>query len=173
VVNMFNQFIRNNNVVAGVLAFIRIYLGYQWITSGFGKITGGFDASGFMHGAIAKATGDHPAVQGWWAAFLETVALPNAEVFSYMVMWGEFLVGLALILGLFTNFAALMAITMNFAFLFSGTVSTNGQMILLTTFILVAGYNAGKFGLDRWVIPFLRNHNPRQRKGHNKQVATV
>ncbi|TRM10885.1 DoxX family protein [Lentibacillus cibarius] len=169
---MFTDILRNNKVVAGILAFLRIYIGYQWLTSGFGKITGGgFDASGFMQGAIASAGGEHPAVQGWWAAFLETVALPNAELFSFVVMWGEFLVGAALILGLFTNFAALMGITMNFAFLFSGTVSTNALMVLITVFLLVAGYNAGRFGLDRWVMPFLKNHNPRQK--HKTKPATV
>src|SRR5690606_29653442 len=171
---MINTFIRNNNVVAGILAFIRIYIGYQWITAGFGKLTGGgFDASGFIQGAIANAGGEHPAAQGWWATFLEAVALPNAEMFSFLVMWGEFLVGLALILGLFTNFAALMAITMNFAFLFSGTVSTNGQMILLTFVLLVAGYNAGKFGLDRWVIPFIRNFKQNRWNKNKKQVAVA
>ncbi|WP_226037066.1 DoxX family protein [Aquibacillus saliphilus] len=153
---MFVNYLRNNNVVAGILAIIRIYIGYSWLTSGWGKVTGGFDASGFIQGSIAKASGEHPAVQGWWAAFLESVALPGAGVFSFLVAYGEVLVGIALILGLFTNFAALMGIAMNFAFLFSGTVSTNGQMILLTAFLLVAGYNAGKFGLDRYVIPFLR-----------------
>ncbi|TMN22112.1 DoxX family protein [Lentibacillus cibarius] len=169
---MFTDILRNNKVVAGILAFLRIYIGYQWLTSGFGKITGGgFDASGFMQGAIASAGGEHPAVQGWWAAFLETVALPNAELFSFVVMWGEFLVGAALILGLFTNFAALMGITMNFAFLFSGTVSTNALMVLITVFLLVAGYNAGRFGLDRWVMPYLKNHNPRQK--HKTKPATV
>jgi thiosulfate dehydrogenase (quinone) large subunit len=153
---MFIQFLRENKGVAIFLAVIRVYLGYQWMTAGWGKITGGFDAGGFIQGAIGKATGDHPAVQGWWATFLEAVALPGADLFTYLVMWGELLVGIALILGVFTNFAALMGIIMNFAFLFSGTVSTNGQMILLTLFILVAGYNAGRFGLDRYVIPFMR-----------------
>src|SRR5690625_7706269 len=89
----------------------------------------GFDASGFIQGAIANAGGENPTVQAWWGAFLETFALPNAEMFSFMVAWGEVLVGIALILGIFTNFAALMGITMNFAFLFSGTVSTNAQKI--------------------------------------------
>ncbi|RKQ33452.1 DoxX family protein [Oceanobacillus halophilus] len=158
---MIMEFIRNNKMMAAILTVLRVYLGYAWFTGGLGKITsGGFDASGFIQGAIASAGGEHPAVQGWWAAFLETVALPNAELFSFMVMWGELLVGLALILGIFTNFAALMGITMNFAFLFSGTVSTNAQMVLMTVFILVAGYNAGRYGLDRWVIPFLKDHTP-------------
>ncbi|OZU89234.1 Crp/Fnr family transcriptional regulator [Virgibacillus indicus] len=169
------NFIRNNKAAAGILTFLRIYIGYQWLTGGFGKITsGGFDASGFIQGAIAGAGGDHPAVQGWWAAFLEAVALPNAELFSFMVMWGEFLVGIALILGIFTNFAALMGITMNFAFLFSGTVSTNAQMVLITVFLLVAGYNAGRIGLDRWVIPFLKDHTPiLKNKKQQKEVAVA
>ncbi|MFK9090786.1 hypothetical protein [Bacillus salipaludis] len=45
---------------------------------------------------------------------------------------------------------------MNFSFLFSGTVSTNGQMILLAFFVLVAGANAGKFGADRYAMPYVR-----------------
>ncbi|TFJ92963.1 DoxX family protein [Lentibacillus salicampi] len=170
---MFVDFLRHNKIVAGILAFLRIYIGYQWLTSGFGKITsGGFDASGFMQGAIAGAGGENSTVQSWWAAFLETIALPNAEIFSFLVMWGEVLVGAALILGIFTNFAALMGITMNFAFLFSGTVSTNALMVVMTIFLLVAGYNAGRFGLDRWVIPFLKNHNPR-RKRKDSEVAAA
>ncbi|MFC4388753.1 DoxX family protein [Gracilibacillus marinus] len=167
---MLVEFFRNNKVVAGVLAIIRVYLGYQWLTAGWGKITGGFDASGYLHGAVANATGDHPAVQGWWATFLENVAIPGADIFSILVMWGEFLVGIALILGLFTNFAALMGITMNFAFVFSGTVSTNGQMILLTAFLLVAGYNAGRFGLDRYVLPYIKQMFNEKVQNENKMA---
>ncbi|MRH42760.1 DoxX family membrane protein [Aquibacillus halophilus] len=170
---MFVEFLRKNNVMAGVLAIIRVYLGYAWLTSGWGKVTGGFDATGFIQGAIGKATGEHPAVQGWWAAFLESVALPGSGVFSFLVAYGEVLVGIALILGLFTNFAALMGIIMNFAFVLSGTVSTNGQMILLTFFILVAGYNAGRFGLDRYVIPFLRSRFGKQQRVNGEVVTEV
>ncbi|KAB7664917.1 DoxX family protein [Bacillus sp. B1-b2] len=150
--------LRKNNIVAGVLAVFRIYLGYQFLHAGFGKVTGGvFDASGFLQGAIASSTGDHPAVQGWWAAFLEHFALPNAGLFTFLVQWGEVLVGIALILGLFTNFATIMGMLMNFAFLFSGTVSTNAQMVLLAIFVVVAGANAGKFGLDRFAMPYIKN----------------
>ncbi|WP_312095893.1 DoxX family protein [Niallia sp.] len=165
--------LRNNKVVAGILAIFRIYLGYQFIHAGYKKITsGGFDASGFLQGAIANSTGDHPAVQGWWATFLEHIALPNADLFSFMVQWGEVLVGIALILGLFTSFATLMGMVMNFAFLFSGTVSTNGQMILLAIFVIVAGANAGKFGLDRYAMPYIKKQwNNRRNNKHKKETA--
>ena len=170
---MFVNFLRTNKIAAGVLAFIRIYLGYQWLTAGWGKAMGQFDAAGFIQGAI-----ENPGVQSWWATFLEHVALPFSGVFSFLVAWGEVLVGLALILGVFTNFAALMGAIMNFAFLFSGTVSTNAQMVLLTFFLLVAGYNAGRFGLDRWVIPFMRklfkfDRKEQQEDRAHKEVATV
>ncbi|MYL34788.1 DoxX family membrane protein [Pontibacillus yanchengensis] len=167
---MFTKMLRENKLAAAVLTFLRVYLGYQWITAGWGKVTGGFDATGFMQGAIGKATGDHPAVQGWWASFLKNVAVPNGELFSFLVAWGELLVGIALILGLFTTIATLMGITMNFAFLFSGTTSTNPQMVLIAIFILVAGFNAGKYGLDRWVIPFIRKQMNHKKEIDNKKL---
>ncbi|GAB3048636.1 DoxX family protein [Virgibacillus ainsalahensis] len=171
---MMMNFIRNNKIVAGVLAILRIYIGYTWFMGGLGKITGGqFDASGFIQGAVANSTGEGATVQAWWGTFLEVVALPNAGLFTTMVMWGELLVGIALMLGILTNFAALMGITMNFAFLFSGTVSTNAQMVVITIFLMIAGYNAGRYGLDRWIIPFLRNHTPIVKEKVKKEVAVA
>ncbi|MFS8514663.1 MAG: Crp/Fnr family transcriptional regulator, partial [Planifilum fulgidum] len=52
--------------------------------------------------------------------------------------------------------ATFFGMVMNFAFLFSGTTSTNPQMLLLSIFIIVAGANAGKIGLDYYVLPYLR-----------------
>ncbi|MFS0750195.1 DoxX family protein [Oceanobacillus sp. 1P07AA] len=166
--------IRNHKVAAGLWTIIRVYIGYVWLTSGLGKIMGGeFDASGFLQGAVAQTGGEQPTVQAWWGTFLETVALPNADLFTVLVMWGEVLVGIALILGLFTNFAALMGITMNFAFLFSGTVSTNAQMVLLTIFIIVAGANAGKYGLDRWVMPYMKKTWESRKQKQNKTTVAA
>lgn len=153
---MFNQWLRENKFAMWLLTFLRVYIGYEWMVAGWGKLTGGFDAAGFLQGAIGKAAGDHPAVQGWWAAFLENVALPGVNVFNILVPLGEFLVGVGLILGTFTTFAALMGLVMNAAFLFSGTVSTNAQMLLLEVLIIVAAANAGKIGLDRYLLPYLR-----------------
>jgi len=154
---MLNKFLRENVIAAYGLLILRLYIGYEWMTAGWGKITGGaFDTTGFLKGAIGKASGEHPAVQTWWANFLESFALPNADLFTFLVQWGEFLVGLGLILGCFTTLAALMGMVMNFAFLFSGTVSTNAQMVALTIFIVAAGANAGRFGVDRYMLPALK-----------------
>lgn len=153
---MFIKWLRESIIASVLLLLVRLYLGYSWLTAGYHKIVDGFDSSGFLQGALAKSTGEHPAVQAWWGTFLESFAIPNAGIFNVLIPWGEFLVGLGLLLGCFTTAAAFFGILMNFAFLFSGTVSTNAQMVLLTIFILAAGYNAGRFGLDRYVVPFLR-----------------
>lgn len=154
---MFIQLLRENRYASLFLTLFRVYLGWQWLNAGWGKISSGkFDASGFLNGAVKQVSGEHPAVQPWWGNFLNDVALPHVELFNVLVPWGEFLVGLALIIGVFTSFAMLMGLTMNFAYMLSGTTSTNPQMVIIGMFILVAGINAGKIGLDRWLMPILR-----------------
>nr|WP_239534572.1 DoxX family protein [Priestia taiwanensis] len=143
-------------MAAVALTAIRVYVGYLWLTAGWKKVTGGFDASGFIKGTIAKSTGENPSVAGWWGSFLENVALPGADVFNILVAYGELFVGLGLILGCLTKTAVFFGMVMNFSFLFSGTVSSNALMVLLSIFIIVAGTNAGKFGVDGFLTPFLR-----------------
>ncbi|CAM3443720.1 DoxX family protein [Hydrogenibacillus schlegelii] len=148
--------LRENFYASLGLFVIRLYLGWTWLMAGVHKLSG-FDASGYLKGALAKATGDHPDVQWWWARFLEGFAIPNVGLFNFLVPWGEVLVGIGLLLGCFTTAAVFFGAVMNFSFMFSGTVSTNPQMILLSIFLLIAGANAGRIGLDRWIVPYIRD----------------
>ncbi|GAA0372023.1 DoxX family protein [Bacillus horti] len=154
---MIGNFLRTNRWAAVVLTFARIWLGWSWLKSGWGKVTGGFDASGFMANAINNpvAKGD-TIVYPNYVAFLENFAAPNIDVFNFIVPWGEVLVGLGLILGCLTTAAAFFGVVMNFAFMFAGTMSTNPMMVLISIFLFVAAANAGRYGLDRWVMPYLR-----------------
>ncbi len=80
------------------------------------------------------------------------------------------LVGLTLIVGLVTNLAALMGIAMNLAYLFSGTISKNPQMLLAEAAIVFAGLAAGYYGIDRYLIPFIRERlawTPAPEGSHN------
>jgi thiosulfate dehydrogenase (quinone) large subunit len=167
---MFNQFLRENKVSAILLTIIRIYLGYAWLTAGFHKITGGFDATGFLKGAIANPIKgpDGSVVYSTYVGFLEKFALPNADLFNVLVPWGEFLVGLGLILGCLTTAAAFFAVVMNFSYVMAGTVSHNPSDIILGVLILAAGFNAGRIGLDRWVIPYIKKMTAKENKSTSK-----
>jgi thiosulfate dehydrogenase (quinone) large subunit len=164
---MFNKFLRENMIASVILTVLRLYLGYSWFTAGFHKLTGGFDAAGFLKGAIANPVKgpDGAVVFGWYVDFLKHFALPNVDVFNVLVPWGETLIGLGLILGCLTTAAMFFGLIMNFSFFLAGTVSHNPRDIFLGFIILTAGYNAGKIGLDRWVVPFFR-------KISNKTAAT-
>ncbi|HEY8425382.1 MAG TPA: DoxX family membrane protein [Limnochordales bacterium] len=163
-----------------VFGLLRIWLGFQWLEAGLGKVTNpawvgenaGVAISGFFKGAIAKAAGDHPAVQPWYAAFLENVALPNATLFSYLVAFGEVLVGLGLIFGVLTTVAALAGAFMNLNFMLAGTTSTNPILYTVAIVILLAGARASYFGLDTYLMPLLRRYIA-QLRGRERQATTA
>lgn len=155
------KWIRENKYAALLLTLIRLYVGWRWMTSGWGKLTAAksFDASGFIKGAIAKPVLDsatNDLIYPNYVAFLKHVALPNVQMFNLFVPWGEFLVGVGLILGCLTTTSAFFGILMNFIYMFAGSVSVNPWMVLFGFIILAAGANAGKFGADYVMLSRLR-----------------
>ena len=169
---MFINFLRENKISAAILTVIRLYLGYAWFTAGLGKLTGGFDASGYLANAVANPVKgpDGGMVYSWYVNFLESFALPNIELFNTLVPWGETLIGLGLLLGCLTTAAMFFGLVMNFSFFLAGTVSHNPTDIFLGFIILTAGYNAGRIGLDRWVVPFIRK-TAKSKTNKNKAAA--
>ena len=140
---------------------LRVYIGYQWLVAGYDKMINpawvgaqaGSALTGFLKGALAKTTGANPAVQSWYATFLKDIVMPNATAFSYVVAIGELLVGIALILGIFTGIAAFFGGFMNFNYLMAGTVSTNPFLFVIATWLVLAWKTAGWIGLDHWLLP--------------------
>ena len=158
------RWLRNNAYARWLLTVLRIWIGWQWVSAAVEKVgspvwTGaqaGTAISGFLGHAASLSTGAHPTVQAWYADFIRGFALPNAQFFSYLIAYGELLVGIALITGTFTTFAALMGAAMNTAYLLAGTSSTNPNLLIGEVFVLIAGYHAAAYGLDHWIIPWFR-----------------
>lgn len=152
--------------------FVRVYVGYEWLSAGIGKLgadawTGtqaGGGVSGFLLGSLGKTGGAHPDVSMWYAWFINHVALPHAVIFSYLVTYGEIIVGIALILGLFTGLAAGAGAFMNFNYLFAGTVSINPWLLLLELLLIAGWKTAGYIGLDRFVQPLVANYFSKAKK---------
>lgn len=148
---------------AWIWLILRLYAGWAWLSAGWGKInnpawTGenaGAALSGFVQHSLTLVEGPHPAVQLWYGWFLNNLVLPYAGFWSYLVAWGEFLVGIALILGLFTGIAAFFGSFMNMNYMLAGTTSTNPILMLIGVFLILAWRTAGWLGLDRWVLPAL------------------
>lgn len=148
---------------AWIWLILRLYVGWEWLQAGWGKLhspawTGsqaGTAITGFVNGALAKTGGAHPDVQSWYAWFLQYTVLAHPDFWSYLITGGEMLVGLALILGIFTGIAAFFGSFMNANYLLAGTVSTNPVLFAIATWLVLAWKTAGWWGLDRWVLPAL------------------
>jgi thiosulfate dehydrogenase (quinone) large subunit len=158
------KFLFASKAMAPFWLVTRVYLGWLWLTAGWSKVFGersaawvgenaGAAVTGYLRGALGRAGGDSPSVTGWYAWMIERIFLPNATLMSYLVAWGEVLVGIALIVGFLTGLSAFLGGAMNVSFLLAGTLSTNPIMFILATWIVLAWRIAGYYGLDYWVLP--------------------
>ena len=93
-----------------------------------------------------------PTFKSSWAirsfsltSFTQYFALPQAAFLSYLVTYGEILVGIALILGLFTGVAAFFGGLMNTNYLMAGTVSSNPTLFVLATLLVLAWSTSGYY----------------------------
>ncbi len=158
-----SKFLFADTRISFLWLILRIYIGYDWLMAGWAKITSpvwvgpkaGTALAGFLHGALAKTAGPHPDVAPWYADFINVFVLHHTVEFSYLVSFGELLVGIALILGLFTGIAAFFGGFMNMNYLFAGTVSTNPLMFIIQLVLILAWRTAGWIGLDRYLLPVL------------------
>lgn len=158
------QALFSNTRWAWLWLIVRLYVGYTWLTSGWGKLSNpawvqtGEALKGFWERAVAIP--DAPArpliAFNWYRAFLQSLLESGSYTwFAKLVVAGEILVGLALILGLFTGIAAILGGFMNWNFMMAGSASINPVLFFLAVLLVLAWKIAGWWGLDRWLLPLL------------------
>ena len=92
----------------------------------------------------------------WYRAFIQFLIDNGAESWmTYVITFGEMAVGIGLILGLLTGFAAFFGALMNMSFLLAGSASSNPVMFTLAVGLMLAWKVAGYYGLDRYLLPLL------------------
>lgn len=142
----------------------RVYVGYSWLDSGLGKVSNpawvqtGAALKGFWERAVTipEAPARPVIAFDWYRAFIQGLLDSGAYTwFAKLVVAGEILVGIALILGLFTGIAAFIGGFMNWNFMMAGTASINPVLFTLAIFLILAWKTAGWWGLDRFVLPLL------------------
>lgn len=92
---------------------------------------------------------------GWYASFLQSMVVPHAAVFAYLVAFGEVLVGLGLIFGCFAGIAAFYGLLLNTTFMLAGVMDPNLVMAAESLLLVLAWRISGYYGVDRWLLPWL------------------
>ncbi|EKD87958.1 MAG: hypothetical protein ACD_35C00121G0001 [uncultured bacterium] len=75
--------------------------------------------------------------------------------FAKLIAVGEFLIGLALILGIFVGVAAFFGGLMNLNFLLAGSLSSGPVLLVLEMLLVVAWKIGGYYGLDRLFFKYV------------------
>jgi thiosulfate dehydrogenase [quinone] large subunit len=144
---------------------IRLFVGFAWLeagwhkASGAGWLDGGSALQGYWTHAVAiPATGaGSPAITyDWYRTFLQTLLDGHAYTwFGPLIAFGEMAVGVGLIVGCLTGFAAFFGALMSMSFLLAGSDSSNPVMLTLAIGLILAWKVAGYYGVDRYILPML------------------
>jgi len=122
------------------MVWIRVLIGAVWLNGSLEKLLnpsfpGQFAASLLAGGFVSQAP-------PFFRDFMKGYVVPNAEIFAQFMRMGELMLGIALILGLLTNLAALGSVGLSAAILLSqggvGLGTGLGAPEFLTINVLVA-----------------------------------
>ena len=143
---------------------LRLYMGYQWVTASEHKISDpGWTVTGeslkafWVSAAKIPAAPAKPAITfDWYRSFLQFMIDTHSYVwFAKLVAFGELLIGIGLILGIFTGLAAFFGGFMNWNFMMAGSASSNPLLFSIAIGLVLAWKVAGYYGLDYFVLPAL------------------
>ncbi len=148
---------------AWLFAIIRIYLGYSWIQASLHKITDpkwvqtGEALKGFWVNALKISdTGKSAIAFDWYRSFLQFLLDTGSYAwFGKLIAYGEFLVGVGLIVGAFVGIAAFFGGLLNWNFIMAGAASSNGLLFALAVLLMLAWKVAGYYGLDYYLLPMV------------------
>ncbi|MEZ4569904.1 MAG: hypothetical protein R2849_06175 [Thermomicrobiales bacterium] len=142
---------------------LRFFVGREWLSAGEHKLRddawmdGGTALQGYWERAVAIPEQGRPSITyGWYRDFLQYM-LDNEwySWFGPLIAIGEFLIGVALIVGALVGISAFLGTFMNFNFQLAGSASTNPVLFGLSVFLVLAWKTAGYFGVDRYLLPML------------------
>lgn len=130
------------------IVLLRVYTGIFFLKFGWGKITNENFANG-----VAGFLGNQEGTFAFYRPIAE-FAIANKGLFAFLVGWGELFLGLALILGLATRYAAFAGafLVANFWFAKGQGVldAQNHDIIWLVILVVLGGLHAGRtLGLDQ------------------------
>ena len=139
------------------IVLLRVYTGVFFAWHGGRKLL----RDNFVDGMTGFLNSNLESSASFYRVFAEMIVLPNKEFFASLVAWGELAIGISMILGLATRYAAFFGAVMvlNFWLAKGGSFlsGSNSDVVWLMIFIVLGFIPAGKVaGLDDGLSDRLR-----------------
>lgn len=148
----------------GYLALVRILVGIQFFIVAWPKVAGGrFLGNGGRTLAQQLLSGAAKDSLAWHRAFIEGFVVPHANVFSYVVAFGELAIALSLIFGCLVRVSSLFGAFHNANIYYSVGIAAGGatmnynRLLILLHLVFIATAAGRAIGLDA----FLHKQFPR------------
>lgn len=131
------------------ILLLRVYTGVFFAYQGIRKVSRGNFSDGMAGFLNAQEN-----TFAFFRPFIDSVVLPNKVLFATLVSWGETAVGIAMILGFATRYAAAAGALMVACFWFAKGLpflaGQNHDSLWMMIFIVLATLHAGRVtGLDQ------------------------
>ncbi|MCB0156899.1 MAG: hypothetical protein KDD83_02120, partial [Caldilineaceae bacterium] len=112
---------------------------------------------GYWSGAVAIPDSGRPAITfDWYRSFIQFLLDTQSYTwFAKLVAYGEFAIGVALIIGAFVGIAAFAGAFMNWNFMMAGSASSNPWLFVIALTLIFAWKTAGYIGADYFLLRWL------------------
>ncbi len=175
------KFLFNDTRSAWLWLSLRIWLASAWLDSAAHKIGNpawtetGAALQGFWTSIVQiPAEGRPPITYDWYRTFIQFLLDSEAYTwFGPLVAYGERIVGILLLLGVFTGLAAFAGAFMNWNFMLAGSASTNPMLFVVAVGLLLAWKVSGYFGLDYYLLPRLGTPWLRKKNAASEKKASA
>ena len=144
------------DVILPFTFLLRMAMGWIFVWAGFDKLLGDWTSAGFLVNATSGP------LEGWFVDLGTNSAA--VDVIDGLVIWGQILIGIALILGVVTRFSLFWAGAMIFMFYIAQFPPAHNpfldeHIVYIGVFLLLGALGAGRIlGLDALIekLPLVR-----------------
>ena len=142
------------NTALGYVAILRIMVGYHFLLVGMGKLSRDFLSGEALSRTLSGAVDDPIS---WHRDFILGVVVPNADIFSYLVCFGELAIAVSLLSGCLVRLSSLFGAFYNLNIYLAIAIPAGGAtlginrifIILHLVFVTVSAGRA--LGLDGYL----------------------
>ena len=131
------------------LVVLRVWIGLTWLRAGWNKLS----AEGGWTDTLLRSIERSGEPNRFYEPFLNHIVLPHPAMFASLVSWGEFLVGVSLLLGTASRFGAGvgMFLSLNYMLLQNRFFPGYDGTLLVAQLALLLGASGRALGVDGYL----------------------